>query len=133
MGQKVICKKCGSKSFWKVRRNHLKCKKYRHEINKRFGGLNLSKSNWYKIIYWFVLEQSSNRIQEQTNISKYFVLKTLLVLREQMLLDIPQVFSGIVDVDETYLGGQWKNKRLSIMSSTHFLDTLSESLRINVF
>ena len=114
MGQKVICKNCGGKSFWKVRRNHLKCKRCRCEINRKFGGSNLSKSHWRKIIYWFVLEQSSNKIQEQTNISKYFVLKTLLVLREQMLLDIPHVFSGIVEVDETYLGGQWKNKRLSI-------------------
>ena len=28
-----------------------------------------------------------------------------------MQQDIPEIFSGIVEVDETYLDGQWKNKR----------------------
>jgi len=31
-----------------------------------------------------------------------------------MTKDIPEVFSGIVEVDETYLGGQMKNKRQSV-------------------
>lgn len=30
-----------------------------------------------------------------------------------MLQDIPEVFEGMVEVDETYLGGQKKNKRKS--------------------
>jgi len=28
-----------------------------------------------------------------------------------MIQDVLKVFSGTVEADETYLGGQWKNKR----------------------
>lgn len=31
-----------------------------------------------------------------------------------MRTDVPGQFSGIVKVDETYMGGQWKNKRKSV-------------------
>ena len=30
-----------------------------------------------------------------------------------MSCDIPAVFSGTIEIDETYIGGQWKNKRKS--------------------
>jgi transposase-like protein len=106
------CYFCGSKRFWKLRRNHLKCKKCYREITRKVGSINLSRYQWQKIIHWFVLEQSTNKIQEQTSISKYYILKALLVLREKMLLDIPRPFKGIVEADETYLGGQMKNRRL---------------------
>lgn len=31
-----------------------------------------------------------------------------------MTKDLPEIFEGIIEVDETYIGGQWKNKPLTI-------------------
>ena len=45
-------------------------------------------------------------IIEQTRLSKYKVLKCGEAVRANMVRDIPEVFEGIVEVDETYPGGQ---------------------------
>jgi len=39
------------------------------------------------------------------------VLRALRYVREYVSKDIPSQFSGIVEVDETYIGGKWVNKR----------------------
>ena len=57
------------------------------------------------------MEQSSNSIVEQTGFDKKRVLRALLKIRMVLAKDIRDIFSGTVDVDETYLGGTWKNKR----------------------
>jgi len=107
------CKICGNKEFYKVRRGKLRCKNCLYEFRPKLAGLGLSRRKWRKIIFWFVLDQPVLKIEEQTKISHYSVLKTIRILREVMLRDIPRVFSGTVEVDETYLGGQKKNKRKS--------------------
>ena len=56
---------------------------------------------------------SSNQITEQTGITKPRVLRALTYARKAMAKDVPKQFSGIVEVDETYMGSQWKNKRKS--------------------
>ena len=35
----------------------------------------------------------------------------MLYVRKALILDVPDIFSGTVEVDETYMGGQWKNKK----------------------
>jgi hypothetical protein len=54
------------------------------------------------------MEQSSNSIAEQTGFNKQRVMRALTKIRLVMINDVPKIFFGTVEVDETYLGGQWK-------------------------
>lgn len=110
---KAKCKKCNGKKFWKVRRGKLRCKNCLYEFKPRFGGISLTRYQWKALLKWFLRCQSINVVCEETGISEYKVLKALGLIRQIMAKDIPDVFEGIVEVDETYLGGQKKNKRKS--------------------
>jgi len=107
------CKKCSGKKFWHVRRGKLKCRNCLYEFKPKIGGINLTRYQWKALLKWFLRCQSANVVCEETNLSKYKVLKALSLVRQCMAQDIPEVFEGIVEVDETYLGGQKKNKRKS--------------------
>jgi len=107
------CKKCNGKKFWKVRRGKFRCKNCLYEFKPRLGKIALTRSQWKALLKWFLRCQSVNVVCEETGISKYKVLKALNLIRQIMAKDIPDVFEGIVEVDETYLGGQKKNKRKS--------------------
>jgi transposase len=76
--------------------------------------LRLTKDQWGEIIRWFLLEQSSQNIAIRTSIKRLRVLRSLAIIRRALTKDVPGIFSGTVEVDETYLGGQWKNKRKTI-------------------
>lgn len=108
---KPKCKRCGGKKFWKIRRGKLKCKNCRYEFRFKLGNLNLTIKQWRKLLKWFLRCHSINVIFEETKISKYKILKALNLIRQLMIADIPDIFEGTVEVDETYLGGQKKNKR----------------------
>ncbi len=53
-------------------------------------------------------------ISEETGLERRRVIRALLRTRRAMKTDIPKQFSGIVEVDETYMGGKWVNKRKRI-------------------
>jgi len=63
---------------------------------------------------WFLLEQSSQNIALRTSLERGRVLRALSIIRRALTRDVPEIFSGTVEVDETYLGGQWKNKRKTV-------------------
>jgi transposase len=76
--------------------------------------LTFTRDEWKEILHLFLIEQSSNSIAEQTGFEQRRVLRALTKIRFVMAKDIPEIFSGTVEVHETYLGGQWKNKRKTI-------------------
>ncbi|MEK7072302.1 MAG: IS1595 family transposase [Patescibacteria group bacterium] len=105
------CKRCLSSNFYLVRRGRKRCKKCGYEFKPRIANFNLTKQEWRKLIFWFVLEQPIREIEKQTALSHYSVSKATKLLRVVMTKDVPGIFSGTVEVDETYLGGQKKNKK----------------------
>lgn len=105
------CPSCKSNRFWQLADGRLKCIRCKHRFPKQKKKVLIEPRLFRKVIQEFVLEHSTDVILARLNISKYKLLKVLTLLRIVMTKDVPEIFSGIVEVDETYLGGQMKNKR----------------------
>jgi len=105
------CPGCNYNKYWVIRRGEYKCTKCKHEWTPYRLPLRLTKTQWQKILRYFILGLSSNKIASETGTDKRRILRALNTTRKVMIRDIPEVFEGAVEVDETYIGGQWKNKR----------------------
>ncbi len=75
--------------------------------------LYLGQKKWVKILKWFIRGLSSQQIANETGINRLRIVRALNIVRGVFVKDVPEVFSGVVEIDETYIGGQWKNKRKS--------------------
>ena len=111
---KISCPKCKAKKVYLLSNGKRKCSQCKHEFTPHRLPLHLTREQWREIIRWFLLEQSSQNIAVRTGFERRRVLRALSIIRTALTKDVPEIFSGTVEVDETYLGGQWKNKRKSL-------------------
>jgi len=111
---KIACPKCNQKKLSKMSDGKRRCARCQYEFIPHKLPLTFSRDEWKEILHLFFMEQSSNSIAEQTGFNKQRVMRALTIIRCEMTKDVPEIFSGSVEVDETYLGGQWKNKRKTI-------------------
>ncbi len=73
--------------------------------------MRLARHQWEALLRWHVLGLSSAATAQETGLHPQRVPRALTLVRTRMLREVPQVFSGIVEVDETSGGGAWRNKR----------------------
>jgi transposase len=111
---RLSCPVCGAQKSYRIRRQKRLCSSCRHEWNPAALPLRLTKKQWKQILKWFVLGHSIEMISKQTGMGRERIIRALLIVREVMKSDMPEQFSGIVEVDETYMGGRWVNKRKRI-------------------
>ncbi len=107
------CPRCGNTKSWRVRRSKRKCSACRYEWRTDRLPLHLSRAEWKRLLRWFLLGLSSAATSREAGLGREQVLRALTMVREAMVRDIPPVFEGVVEIDETYLGGSWRNKRKS--------------------
>ena len=107
------CPRCGNTKNWRVRRSKRKCSACRYEWRTDRLPLHLSRAEWKRLLRWFLLGLSSAATSREAGLGREQVLRALTMVREAMVRDIPPVFEGVVEIDETYLGGSWRNKRKS--------------------
>ena len=111
---KIICPRCHCPKVYRLGTGKRRCSQCRYDFTPHRLPLYLTRDQWKAIITWFLLEQSSQKIADRTGIDRKRVLRALTWIRRALAKDVPEVFSGTVEVDETYVGGRWKNKRKSI-------------------
>jgi len=91
----------------------LRCASCRYEWTPYYLPLYLGRKGWLNILKWFARGLSGKQIAIETGIGRLRIYRALNKVRMLMMRDIPDVFSGTIEIDETYIGGQWKNKRKS--------------------
>ena len=112
-----LCPKCHYSRSWNIRREKRKCKRCRYEFGLRrylVAGLRSTVEDWGRCIAVFLRQRTGVSITTETGIGTNRAVRMAHILRTCMMADYPGRFAGPVEMDETYIGGQRKNKRLHI-------------------
>jgi transposase len=93
-----------------IRRDQRRCARCRYDWRPGLP-LRLAWHQWQVLLRCHLRGLSAAAIAEETGLHRQRVLRVLTRVREAMQQEVPPVFRGTVEVDETYLGGVWRNRR----------------------
>lgn len=111
MAKRLRCPRCGGGKYWILRGEKRRCAGCRYDWRPGRLPLHLTSRQWRQLLGWFMRGLSSEAVSRETRLHRQRVLRALWLVRQALAREVPPVFRGTVEVDETYLGGAWKNKR----------------------
>jgi transposase-like protein len=109
-----ICPRCQGREAWQVRRNRWRCGGCRYEVSVTAGTIfqdsHLPLGTWFRAM-WYVTNQkngiSALGLQRALGLGSYKTAWAILhKLRRAMVRPGRDRLTGIVEVDETYWGGE---------------------------
>lgn len=112
-GASFTCSRCNNTKTWSIRRNTLKCTKCHHEISvtagTAFQDTHVPLRLWFQAL-WCVVSQkhgvSALGLSRALGITRYETAWNLLQkIRGAMIRPHRERLSGLVEVDEVFLGG----------------------------
>lgn len=78
------------------------------------AGFRVTAEAWRVAVHTFLRERALRRVAAEAGVSQKTAQRMTHFLRQRMAEDAPETFVGRVEMDETYIGGQRKNKKLHI-------------------
>lgn len=78
------------------------------------AGFRMTRSQWRTAIDTLLRDETGNAIERECHLSGKTARACANTIRACMCADVPVLLAGTCEADETYLGGQWKNKRIHI-------------------
>ena len=118
-GERTTCPNCNYKhEFWKLDDQRWQCTR----CDKKFGILTdtalahtrFSLPEIYELLHWFELELTDNKVADRLNVSYHRVHHFFMTVRKA-IQDYEEesitLLDGIVEVDETYCGAEFQNRR----------------------
>ena len=113
----IRCSHCTYTRSWLVRRGARKCKRCRREFRPYtypVSGIRSTYAEWKYVLEVFVRRRAARCVVEDTGTPYCRVASMLRHVRACLVAEKHIPFTGICEADETFIGGQRKNKRLHI-------------------
>lgn len=116
---RTLCLRCNSRNISLVSDGRYFCRRCDYLFSLTTGTY-LSRSHldfdqWYELVWWFVYEFTANKTAAETRLSQTLLQRCFSIIRKAIYdyeqKQMGELFSGIIEVDETYVGAKFRNKR----------------------